>query len=578
MPLPLTVQNKLRRFHDSADAAPASIWITRGREYLLASAAEQVGPLAGKLVAVKDNIDVVGFPTTAACPDFAHTPTRSAKAVERLVAAGALIVGKTNLDQFACGLIGTRSPYGVVANAFHPDYVSGGSSSGSAVAVALGLVDIALGTDTAGSGRIPAAFNNIVGLKPSRGLISAVGVLPACQHLDCVSIFTRDVALAAAVLKVCAGEDPMDPFSRALELDAHYMPERFRFGTPSTEHLQFFGDALAEKAFLKARHALIDLDGSERPIDFTPMALAAHALYEDAWIAERYAAIRSFFDRQPDSVHPVVRAIIERGRHHSAADLFEAMVRVGQWRQAAHALFSTIDVLVVPTAPNHPTIATALDDPFETNNRLGLYTNFVNLMDLAAVAVPASIRPDGLPFGITLIGPAGSEMRLLDLAQRFHATSGLTLGLVNEEPKAMEALARPAGATVQVAVVGAHLDGLPLNRLLRERGARLLQTTTTAPAYRLYALQGMRPPKPGLVRQGTSGKAGLAIEAEVWEMPLVHYGAFVAEIPAPLGVGTIELADGSKVQGFLCESAAVENALDISHFGGWRGYLKHSRA
>jgi len=575
MPLSFNLQEKLRQFHANADGAPKSIWITRGPEHLLASGAEGEGPLAGKLVAVKDNIDVQGFPTTAGCPEFSYTPKRSARVVEALVAAGAAVVGKTNLDQFACGLVGTRSPYGVVPNAFDPDYISGGSSSGSAVAVALGLVDIALGTDTAGSGRIPAGFNNLVGLKPSRGLLSARGVVPACRHLDCVSIFTRDVPLAADVLAVCAGFDPADPFSRSVALDPAFLPEKFRYGIPDTEHLQFDGDGLSEESFGRALALLAGLGGTASAIDFTPFAEAAGALYEEAWLAERYAAIQPFFDSQNASIHPVVRAIIERGRHHSAADLFMAMVRLGEWRQSAQ-IWSRVDVLVVPTAPTHPTIAEVLAEPFATNQRLGRYTNFVNLLDLAAVSVPALIRPDGLPFGITLIGPAGSEWKLLDLAARFHEASGLAGGLDRGGPPPAKTQARLEGTTVKVAVVGAHLDGLPLNGLLRSRGARLIAKTATAPVYRLFALQGTRPPKPGLVRQGASGKAGLSIEAEVWEIPTLSYGAFVAEIPAPLGIGSIEMVDGSRIQGFLCEAAAVENALDISHFGGWRAYLKHS--
>jgi allophanate hydrolase len=578
MPLSLDVQDRLRQFHAAADAAPASVWITRGPEHLLASGGEQSGPLAGRLMAVKDNIDVAGFPTTLACPDFTYRPTRSATVVESLVAAGALAVGKTNLDQFACGLVGTRSPYGIVPNAFHPDYICGGSSSGSALAVALGLVDFSLGTDTAGSGRIPAGFNNLVGVKPSRGVLSARGVYPACQHLDCVSIFTRDVGLAATVLRAASAHDTGDPFARAAPPDADFMPERFRFAVPAAAGLDFMDDALAAEAFGAAQKALSALGGVAGTIDFEPLARISEALYGQAWIAERYAAIRGFFDRQADSIHPVVRAIIERGRHHSAADVFEAMVRLGEVRQWLAAEWRNHDVLVVPTAPSHPTIAAVLAEPFEINRRLGLYTNFVNLLDLAAVAVPVSMRPDGLPFGITLVGPSGSEWRLLDLAQRVHEQSGLAGGVVKEEREPAAPLVRPPATTVQVAVVGAHLDGLPLNGLLRSRGARLVSKVQTAPLYRLYALQGTRPPKPGLVRAGGTAKAGLAIEAEVWEMPIVHYGAFVAEIPAPLGVGMIELADGRRVQGFLCEAAAVQNALDISHFGGWRAYLKHSGA
>jgi len=562
------LRDRLARFNAEADAAPASLWINRDAPL----AGKPGGPLSGRIAAVKDNIDLAGHATTAACPDFAYRPERSATVVERLLDAGASIVGKTNLDQFACGLVGVRSPYGAVPNAFHADYVSGGSSSGSAVAVALGLVDFSLGTDTAGSGRVPAGLNNIVGLKPSQGLISARGVLPACQHIDCVSIFARSVPEAVDVLLAAAGYDAGDPFARRLALDAAAMPERFRFGIPDAAHLQFFGDGYAEQAFHDALARLRDLGGNMSAVDYAPMVSAATALYEGAWVAERYAAIREFFDASPDACNPVVRAIIEPGKSYSAADMFEAKVRMGEYRQHAASLWQDIDALIVPTAPTIYTIAEVNADPIGKNRNLGWYTNFVNLLDLTAIAVPSSMRPDGLPFGITLIGPAGSELRLADLAQRYHLATGLTLGVSRESVPALRPLPRPPGSTVKVAVVGAHLAGLPLNGQLIERGARLIARTRTRACYRFYALAGTVPAKPGLVRVAEGGHA---IEAEVWEMPIAHYGSFVALIAAPLGIGSVLLEDGSTVQGFLCEAAALAGARDISAFGGWRAWLAH---
>lgn len=563
---PDSLAPRLARFSQDADAASPAIWIDRSQVVRGASD----GPLAGLLVAVKDNIDVAGVPTTAACPEYAYTPERSATAVERLLAAGATVVGKTNLDQFACGLVGTRSPYGPVPNSFNPAYVSGGSSSGSAVAVALGLVDITLGTDTAGSGRVPAGLNNIVGLKPSRGLGSGRGVVPASQHIDCVSIFARTVPLAVEALHAMAGLDPEDPFSRRLPLDPAAMPQRFRFGIPDAAHLNFYGDAQAEAAFDQALAQLQALEGQQVEFDYAPMLQAATALYEDVWVADRYAAIRAFYDSHPDCIDETVRTIIGAGQKYDAANVFEAMARMGMFRQAADALWQDFDVMVVPTAPTHHTIAAVQADPIVRNRELGYYTNFVNLLDMAAISVPASIRPDGLPFGITLIGPAGSELRLADLAQRFHQQTGLTLGATGEALPAPEAIRRTAGSTVRVAVVGAHLSGLPLNSQLLERGAWKVADVMTAPSYRFYALAGTVPPKPGLVRVN---EGGAAIAAEIWEMPVAGYGSFVAGIPAPLGIGSLTLDDGSVVQGFVCEAAALDGAQDITVFGGWRAYL-----
>lgn len=552
----------------SAARSPApEAWITRLDPPLRGAV---TGPLAGLRFAAKDNIDAAGVPTTAACPAFARTPGAHAQVVRRLLDAGAELLGKTNLDQFACGLNGTRSPYGAVPNSFDPRYVSGGSSSGSAYAVATGQVDFALGTDTAGSGRVPAGLNNIVGIKPSRGLVSARGVVPAAQSVDCVSIFARTVAVAARVLQSAMGYDAEDPYSRQLALETQPLPAQFRFGVPST--LRFFGDRQSADAFERSVGQLRALGGTPVEIDYAPLAEAAGLLYESALVAERYAAVREFFDAHEDQVIEPVRGILAQGRGYSAADLIDARVQLLALGQRAAAMWAGIDVLLVPTAPAHYTIEAMQADPVALNRNLGEYTNFVNLLDYAAISVPANLRADGLPFGITLIGRCGSDFQLAELGQRFHHATGLGLGATGEPMPAPEPLPVIAPApVVKVAVVGAHLSGMPLNAQLTERGARLLQATHTAPAYRLYALPGTVPPKPGLLR--VAAEEGAAIAVEIWEMPLALYGSFVALIPAPLGIGSLVLADGSSVQGFLCEALAIAGADDITHLGGWRAYI-----
>ena len=533
------------------------------------------GPLAGRRFAVKDNIDVAGVPTTAACPSFSHVPAQSATVIERLLQAGASVAGKTNMDQFACGLNGSRSPYGTPANSFDARLVPGGSSSGSAVAVARGEVDFALGTDTAGSGRVPAAMNNLVGLKPTRGLISNRGVVPACRSIDCVSIFTTTVAEAIDVLMAAAAHDPLDPGSRALRLDPAFFPPVFRFGVPRTEDLEFFGDDASREAFAQACARLQRLGGTPVAIDFRPFAQAAAMLYEDAFVAERYAGIRDFFDAhadsQPEVFDPVVRAIIASGRRFSAADWCQATDRLGLLRQRCDAALASVDVLVLPTTPTLISVEAMRAEPVEMNRRLGHYTNFVNLLDYAALAVPACLRADGLPFGISFIGPAASDLRLADIGQRFHHDTGLSAGATGKPLAPARDIARPAGSTVTLAVVGAHLSGMPLNGQLRERGARLLRTARTAPEYRLFALEGTVPPKPGLLRVAPG--QGHAIALEIWEMPVEHYGSFVALIGAPLGIGTLRLEDGATVQGFLCEALDTTTSPDISAFGGWRHFI-----
>jgi len=551
-----------------ADAA----WIHKAPEPVRVASE---GPLAGLRFAVKDNIDAAGMPTTAGCPAFAYQPRQHAAVVQRLLAAGAQLVGKTNLDQFACGLNGTRSPYGAVPNAFDPAYVSGGSSSGSAYVVATGEVDFSLGTDTAGSGRVPAGLNNIVGLKPSRGLISTRGVVPAAQSVDCVSIFARTVAMAARVLRVAHGHDPEDPYARALTLRSDAFPPRFRFGVPST--LEFFGDLESEAAFQHAVQRLREIGGTPVEIDYAPLAQAAELLYGSALVAERYAAVREFFDAHADEVAEPVRGILAQGRSYSAADLCDAQVQLRALGQKVEPMWSAIDVMLVPTAPTHYRIDEMRADPVGLNRNLGFYTNFVNLLDYAALSVPSSLRSDGLPFGITLIAPRGSDWQLAELGQRYHHATGLTQGALGTPLPAPTTLPElQPEPHISIAVVGAHLSGMPLNAQLTERGATLSRSTVTAPDYRFFALPGTTPPKPGLLR--TSPGQGHRIALEVWDMPLANYGSFVALVGAPLGIGTVLLEDGAAVQGFLCEAQATLDAEDISHHGGWRAYMKSRQA
>jgi allophanate hydrolase len=545
----------------------------RGRDLL---------PLYGVPFAIKDNIDLAAVATTAACPEFAYRPQRSAYVVERLVAAGAVPVGKTNLDQFATGLNGTRSPYGPCANAFDGAYISGGSSSGSAVAVALGQVSFALGTDTAGSGRVPAAFNNIVGLKPTRGLLSTRGVVPCCRSLDCVSLLGLTAWDLAQVLDVAEGFDVADPWSRATAArrDFRARAAGLRIGIPTPQALQFFGAQDAEAAFAATVTRFAALGATLEPIDLAHFREAAELLYGGAWVAERYSGIRSFFESRPDTLLPVTREIIAGARRFSAADAFDALQRLQELRRQAVHTFEQVDCLLLPTAPRLYTIAALQADPVALNSNLGYYTNFMNLLDLAGVAVPAALLDSGLPFGVTLCAPACHDRALLHMAARWQQATGLPLGATGRAlpAPAEEVASVGAGAApdcVLIAACGAHMEGLPLNAQLTRRGGRFLQRTATAPQYRLHALPGGPPRRPGLVRTVAGGSR---IEVEIWELPLREFGSLVAEIPAPVGMGSITLQDGSKVSGFLCEAAAVGNALDISSYGGWRAWLQASGA
>jgi allophanate hydrolase len=537
------------------------VWISLSNEKAAIERAASVDitlPLGGIPFAVKDNFDAAGMTTTAGCPSFAYEPGRSASVVQKLLDAGAILIGKTNMDQFATGLVGVRSPYGACSSVYDSRYISGGSSSGSAVAVAKNLCAFSLGTDTAGSGRVPAAFNNLIGLKPSRGLLSTQGVVPACRSLDCVSIFSRTARDAATVWKIAKGFDAEDPFSRTAPPGggaAPWLNGPFRFGVPRESQLKFFGDDDAPLLYRKAIEKLEGLGGKKITIDFTVFREAAELLYSGPWVAERFAAVGEFLQMHSEGVNEVVKNIILGSAKYSAADGYKSAYRLETLKLQAASQWAEMDVLMLPTAGTIYRKEAVLADPVRLNSNLGFYTNFVNLMDLAAAAVPAGFRRDGLPFGVSLIGPSFSDEALLRLGSRY-------LGEHSEN--------RTAPGCVLVAVAGAHLSGQPLNHQLTERGARLVRTCRTSPEYRLYALP-TTPPKPGLVRE--PGFSGAGIEVEVWAVPENTFGGFVGVIPAPLGIGTVTLEDGAAVKGFICEQAGLSSAQEITRFGGWRNYL-----
>jgi len=530
-------------------------------------------PLFGIPFAVKDNIDFAGMQTTAACPGFSYRPKKSAHCVERLLAAGAILIGKTNLDQFATGLVGTRSPYGVPRNPFDARYIPGGSSSGSAVAVASGLVSFALGTDTAGSGRVPAAFNNIVGLKPTRGLVSTRGVVPACASLDCVSIFALTVGDAEEVLGVVEGFDVEDPFSRRAPATTRSFNRPFRFALPRAEDLQFFGDSEAPTLFDAAARVLEAFGGTPVEIDFTPFRAAAELLYGGPWVAERLAAIEHLFQTTPEALLPITRQIVGGATRFSAVDAFKASYELAALRRQAEPLWDIADVLVLPTAGTIYTMAEIEADPIRLNTNLGYYTNFVNFFDLAALAVPAGYRRDGLPFGITLVAPAFSEAALARLGAALLRHLDLPLGATRhrQAPEIPGAKISAEGGRLELVVVGGHLSGMPLNRELVDRDGTLVSASRTAPVYRMFLLGGS-PARPGLVRTAGSGRA---FDVEIWSLDLAAFGSFVASVPSPLTIGTVLLEDGRGVKGFLCESSATADSQDISDFGGWRQFLGH---
>jgi allophanate hydrolase len=574
---PALVMQQLQDLADRAEAHGESrhVWITRlSRDAVMRHVDALNGrsidamPLFGIPFVIKDNIDLAHVPTTAGCPRFAYTPARSARVVENLLDAGAIPLGKSNLDQFATGLVGARSPYGACRNSVNSAFVSGGSSAGSAVAVATGLASFALGTDTAGSGRVPAAFNNILGLKPSLGRLSTTGVVPACRSLDCVSIFALCADDAATVLGVAEGFDAADVYSRPLQNRAL---TGLCVGVPRAAQLEFFGDTEYARLFDETVRRLEDVGGALLEIDFAPFLEAARLLYEGPWIAERYAAVGGFLEANPDALLAVTRRIIAGGKAPSAAAAFEGHYRLQALKRASEPVWGEVDVILTPTAGTIYTLAAVAADPLGCNANLGYYTNFMNLFDLAGVAVPAGFRSDGLPFGVTLVGPRSTDRGLLAVADRLHRAGVATLGASTQRlppPRATPASLLPDH--VAVAVCGAHMTGLPLNHQLLERGGYPLQTTRTSACYRLFALPGGPPHRPGLVRVPSGGGG---VEVEVWSLPTEHVGSFLAGIPAPLGLGKIELESGAWVSGFICEAFAAEGAVDITAYGGWRAYL-----
>ncbi|MDM7927983.1 MAG: allophanate hydrolase [Blastomonas fulva] len=551
---------------DAYDSIQPQIWISRASPEALIEAARGIDarvaagetlPLAGVPFAVKDNIDVAGFETTAACPAFAYQPNASATVVERLLAAGALCVGKTNLDQFATGLNGTRSPYGSPRNAYNLAYVSGGSSSGSSSAVAAGLVAFALGTDTAGSGRVPAAFQHLIGFKPSKGRWSNRGVVPACRTLDCVTVFTDDTRDARLVDGVVAGFDAADAYSKPL---ADRPIARKTIGVPRREQRVFFGDLEAEYLYDRALEKLAAL-GTIVEIDYAPLQEAAQLLYSGPWVAERTAAMESILASNPQAIDPTVREIVSVGLETKAVDLFNGIYRLAELKRHADTLWESIDLMAFPTTGTTYRVAELAAAPIALNSALGFYTNFVNLLDMAALAIPAGTRANSTGFGITLIGPADTDRALLDVADAYLSIADLP----PPPPLDLEGKMQ----TVKLAVVGAHLKDMPLHWQLTSRDATFVGAFQTAPEYRLYAIANSTPPKPALVHSPDG--AGIAVE--VYELGVTEFGSFVVEVPPPLAIGTVTLADGTSVKGFVAEPRAMTGAQDITHLGGWRAYI-----
>ena len=534
-----------------------------------AESLEKQFPLYGVPFAVKDNIDVAGFVTTAACKALTTIAVQDAETVRLLKQAGAIVIGKTNLDQFATGLVGTRSPYGAVANTFNSEYISGGSSSGSASVVARGFVPFALGTDTAGSGRVPAAFNNIVGLKPTKGRFSNRGLLPACKSLDCISIFALTVADADLVANILEEYDPLDSYSRKhpKNVPAHFS-SKLKFAIP--EKLNFFSDEQAEKAFRQTVQLLESLNAEITKIDFADFEQLAAQLYQGSWVAERTATVENLLNSNTEDFDPTVLEIIKNGEKYSAVDAYNAEYLKQDLARKIQQRLADFDALIVPTAPTIYSIEQLQQNPIEYNAHLGTYTNFTNLADLSALALPAGFRADHLPFGITLIAPAWHDAALVHFGKAWQNYLALKLGAL-DKTLPLSSVTPISPHHIRVAVVGAHLTGMPLNFQLTTRDAVHIETTKTSKNYALYALNGTVPPKPGLARQ----QDGQSIIVELWDVPTARFGEFVAEIPTPLGMGNVELEDGRWVKGFICEPYGIDDAENISHFGGWRAYIQH---
>ena len=546
------------------------VWISRVDPDRLVAAADALDPasledrpLFGVPFAVKDNVDVVGLPTTAAYPGREAPASSSAPVVEALVRAGAILVGKTNLDQFATGLSGTRSPYGIPRSVHDHALISGGSSSGSGVAVGAGLVSFALGTDTAGSGRVPAALNGVVGVKPSIGLVSTRGVVPACRSLDCVTAFAADVADGAAVLAVIAGHDDADPWSRALPVPpatpSTVSAAGLRLAVPRS--VERWGARGERAAWQRLLDRLSDAGVELVPVDLTPFLEAGRQLYDGAWIAERLDGLEELVVRHRESLHPVVREILARGLEVRGVDVFAAIDTMADLRREARRRIAHTDALLTPTVTETFTVEEMRRDPIALNARLGTYTTFSNLLDLCALALPAGGRADA-PFGVTIHAPAGRDPLVAGI--------GATVEAVVRGAAVHPGPSEPEG--LRLAVVGAHLRGMPLHDDLLARGAVLEARTTTAPAYRLFRLAHAEPAKPGLLRVGDRG--GVPIEVEVYRLPLAEVGGLLRAVRAPLAIGQVTLADGAAVHGFVCEPEGLDGAEDITEFRGWRAFVE----
>ncbi len=580
----LNVQSFLKEKLIEAKADANNVWIATISEAQLSALVAELDkksidelPLYGIPFAVKDNIDLSLLPTTAGCEAYSYQPQQSAQVVKLLMEAGAIPLGKTNLDQFATGLVGVRSPWGAVKNSFDPEYISGGSSSGSAVAVANGQVCFSLGTDTAGSGRVPAALNNIVGLKASKGLLSCTGVVPACKSLDCVTLFANTVDELNLLLDIAAQADTNDCYSRsniAANSSSNYQPLKalagLRIGLPSTEQLAFFGDDSAQALFAENIELLKKAGAKIITVNFQPFLDAAKLLYEGPWVAERYAAIEEFFKKDPKQCLPVIETIIGGATEHSAVATFKAMYRLQAYKVECDKILQEVDCIITPTAGTTYRIDEVQAEPIKLNSNLGYYTNFMNLLDYAAIAVPAGFADKGLPFGVTLFAPAFTDRLLLSAGAQLQQLHGLPLGATDHALPVLTTTQAAAGGYMEIAVCGAHLSGFPLNTQLLERDGQLVKCCTTSADYRFYALAGEPPLRPGLIRVA---EQGVAIEIEVWRLPEHSVGSFLQGVPQPLGLGKVELEDGSWVTSFICEGYAVETATDISEFGGWRGYM-----
>ena len=572
------VEEVLQRIEASDDKA---VWISRVPDAQLHEAAKALmkdgvlpanKPLWGIPFAVKDNIDCAGLDTTAACPSFAYRPQEDAAVVARLRAAGALLIGKTNLDQFATGLNGTRSPYGAPRSVFDSRYISGGSSSGSAVSVAAGQVCFSLGTDTAGSGRVPASFNNLIGIKPTKGLLPAHGLVPACRSLDCVTVFAATTADADQVRRIAQGDDARDPFARTAA--QRPLPSSgFRFAVLPKEQREFFGDTEAAALYADSIQRLAALGGIAVEFDYTPFREAACLLYSGAFVAERLEPLREFIHGRAEQMDATVHRIISGAARHSAADLFADINTLAALRRKTDQAWKQFDLMLLPTTPTIYRVDEMKADPVQLNSRLGLYTNFVNLLDCCAVAVPAGFRKDSLPFGVSLIAPAFTDDALAVLAERLHRNGQFGLGADRQAliPERTMSIPVPADDHIVIAVVGAHLTGMPLNHELTGVGGTLLRKARTTGNYRFYVLPNTTPKKPGLVHAPDA--EGPGIELELWSLPAAAFGQFVARIPSPLGIGKLKLEDGSEASGFLCEAYAVAQAQEITQLGGWRAYL-----